>query len=52
MSEPPQVPDESKPIEPGISAEEISARDAAWLVTPREPLKPFSATHQRPPLPD
>jgi len=52
MNEPPQVPEEFMPIEPGMSPEEISAREAARLATPRERLEPFSATHQRPPLPE
>jgi len=52
MSEPPEVPDELMPIEPGMSPEEISAREAARRATPRKRLEPFSATHQKPPVPD
>jgi hypothetical protein len=50
--EPAQVPDDLMLIEPGMSPEEVSGRLAAWLAASRERPEPFSATHQRPPLPE
>jgi hypothetical protein len=50
-NEPAQVPEYLMPIEPGMTPEEVSAREAALLAAPRTRLEPISATHERPPLP-
>jgi hypothetical protein len=50
MNEPMQVPDEFRPIEPDTPE---AARQTAQPAesAPTERFEPFSATHDRPPLP-
>jgi hypothetical protein len=51
MSEPMQVPDELRPIEPETpeAARQTQARPLAS--EPARRLEPFSGVHERPPLP-
>jgi hypothetical protein len=52
MSEQIDVPDELQPIEPGAAAETLSNEVAERpAIMSQEPLEPFSASHERPPLP-
>jgi hypothetical protein len=53
MSEQIQVPKELQPIEPGAAAAETRSNQVAErpAIMSQEPLEPFSASHERPPLP-
>lgn len=50
MNEPMQVPDEFRPIEPETPEATRQALQPS-VPAPAERFEPFSATHDRPPLP-